>query len=165
MATIAYIALGSNQGDRRAHMAAAVAVLGSISGISSVSQSPMYETDPVGGPAGQGKFLNSVAVVNTDLLAGEFLKELHQIEAGRGRDRMHETERCGPRPLDLDILLFGDQIISPLGDTPGLTVPHPRMHQRWFVIKPLCDIAPDVVHPVLKRTASELLAELEVQAT
>ena len=116
---------------------------------------------PVGGPVGQGKFLNSVAAVNTELSAGQLLDELNQIEAVRGRDRKAESERCGPRPLDLDILLFADEVI----DTPGLTVPHPRMHRRWFVLKPLCDLSPDVVHPVLKKTASELLAELETPAT
>ncbi len=156
VATIAYIALGSNLGDRRGHLDRALAALGSLRGVTFLSPSPVYETDPVGGPAGQGKFLNSVAAVNTELSAGQLLDELNKIEADCGRDRKAEHERCGPRPLDLDILLFGDEVL----DRPGLTIPHPRMHLRWFVLKPLCDLAPDAVHPVLKLTAAQLLAEL-----
>lgn len=172
MATKAYIALGSNQGDRRAHLSAALDALRSLPGVLSVEPAPIYETDPVGGPAGQGKFLNTVAAVNTDLSPKQLLAELNQIEADRGRDRQAETERCAPRTLDLDILLFGNEIIG--HDThaphqppatshqpPQLTIPHPRMHQRDFVLRPLNDIAPDAVHPVLKRTVRELLAELE----
>jgi 2-amino-4-hydroxy-6-hydroxymethyldihydropteridine diphosphokinase len=161
MATLAYIALGSNQGGREAHLQEALAALGSLSGVTRVDSSPVYETDPVGGPAGQGKFLNSVAAVNTEQTAAQLLNELNQIEAAHGRDRKAEPQRSGPRPLDLDILLFDDEII----DRPGLTVPHPRMHLRWFVLKPLCDIAPNVMHPILRRTAGELLAELETPAT
>ena len=146
MATKAYIALGSNQGDRRAHLSAALDALRSLPGVLSVEPAPIYETDPVGGPAGQGKFLNTVAAVNTDLSPKQLLAELNQIEADRGRDRQAETERCAPRTLDLDILLFGNEIIDASGD---------------FVLRPLNDIAPDAVHPVLKRTVRELLAELE----
>lgn len=180
MATQAYIALGSNQGDREAHLAGALTALSSLPGVTLVDRSPVYETDPVGGPAGQGKFLNSVAAVNTDLTAAQLLDELNKIEADRGRPPRGERVYQGPRTLDLDILLFGNEVIdhpsptpgptpdltpNPQPPTPSLTVPHPRMHLRWFVLKPLCDIAPDVVHPVLKRTASELLAELEMPAT
>ncbi len=172
MATKAYIALGSNRGDRRAHLSAALDALRSLPGVLSVEPAPLYETDPVGGPAGQGKFLNTAAAVNTDLSAEQLLAELNQIEASRGRDRQAEPERCAPRTLDLDILLFGDEIITPesscdtrhpIPDTrkSDLIIPHPRMHQRDFVLRPLNDIAPDAVHPVLKRTISELLAELE----
>ncbi len=176
MATQAYIALGSNQGDRQAHLAGALADLGSLPGVTLVSQSPTYETDPVGGPAGQGRFLNSVAAVNTDLSPKQLLESLHQIEADHGRDRKAETQRCAPRTLDLDILLFGNQIINhpepscdtlkphPSSLTPNLTIPHPRMHHRDFVLRPLCHIAPDVVHPILKRTIRELLIELETPA-
>jgi len=173
MATRAYIALGSNRGDRRAQLSAALDALRSLRGVLSVQPAPIYETDPVGGPAEQGKFLNTAAAVNTDLTAEQLLEKLNQIEADRGRDRNAETERCGPRTLDLDILLFGDEIITPesssdtrhpIPDTrkSDLIVPHPRMHQRDFVLRPLNDIAPDVIHPVLKRTIRDLLTALEV---
>ncbi len=166
MATQAYIALGSNQGDREAHLAGALTALSSLPGVTLVDRSPVYETDPVGGPAGQGKFLNSVAAVNTDLTAAQLLEELNKIEADQGRPPRDERVYQGPRPLDLDILLFGNEVIDLSGHPgAGLTVPHPRMHLRWFVLKPLCDIAPDAVHPVLKRTVSELLADLEMPAT
>jgi len=174
MATLAYIALGSNQGGREAHLEGALAALDSLPGVTLVDSSPVYETDPIGGPAGQGKFLNSVAAVNTELTAAQLLDELNQIEADRGRDRKAEPERCGPRPLDLDILLFGDKIIgqaepssdprSPIPDT-RLTIPHPRMHRRWFVLKPLCDLAPNAVHPVFKRSVSALLRDLVAEVT
>ncbi len=153
--------MGSNQGDRQAYLADALAVLGSLPGVNRVSQRPTYETDPVGGHAGQGRFLNAVAQVSTDLSAKQLLDELNKIEADHGRDRSAEPSRSGPRTLDLDILFFGDEVINQV----GLTVPHPRMHQRWFVLKPLCDLAPDAVHPVLHRTVRELLAELETPAT
>ncbi len=169
MTTRAYIALGSNQGDRQAYLASALDALRSLPGVTHVETSPTYETDPVGGPAGQGRFLNAVAAVTTDLSAEQLLQALHQIEANHGRDRSAEPQRSAPRTLDLDILLFGDVVIGYSGGPEhpggsalpgGLTVPHPRMHQREFVLRPLCDIAPDLVHPVLKRTISELLAGL-----
>lgn len=160
MTTTAYIALGSNLGDRRGHLAAALEAIQALPGVRTVIHSPIYETQPVGGPVGQGKFLNSVAAVKTDTSAEQLLAELNKIEAGRGRDRAGEPARGGPRPLDLDILLFGDRVI----DRPGLVVPHPRMHQRWFVLKPFCDVAPDVMHPLLKRSIRQLLADLEAEA-
>ena len=177
MPTIAYIALGSNQGNRQDHLSTALAALRLLPGVASVTNSPIYETDPVGGPTGQGKFLNSVAAVNTELTPETLLEKLNQIEADHGRDRQAESQRCGPRTLDLDILLFGNQIINhpepapePLKPhssslTPNLTIPHPRMHHRDFVLRPLCDLAPDAVHPILKRTIRELLIELETPAT
>lgn len=166
MATTAYIALGSNQGDRRAYLASALDALRSLPDVLSVQPAPIYETDPVGGPAGQGKFLNTVAAVNTDLSPEQLLEKLNQIEADHGRDRQAEKERCAPRTLDLDILLFGHQTLGHNTDpshtpAPHLIIPHPRMHQRDFVLRPLNDLAPDVVHPVLNRTVRELLAELE----
>ncbi len=159
METQAYIALGSNQGDRRGHLLAAVSALRAINGVRSVQISPIYETEPVlapGAPSGQGRFLNAVAVVKTELSAGDLLACLHRIESNRGRPGPDDRPFQAPRPLDLDILLFGDQVI----DQPGLSVPHPRMHERWFVLKPLCDLNPLVVHPVLNRTAQQLLDAL-----
>lgn len=163
METLAYIALGSNLGDRRGHLDAALAAiraLPGVPGVLGVRMSPVYETEPVvapGAPTDQDKFLNSVAAVKTTLPPETLLVELMKIEAERGRPTRAERVFQGPRPLDLDIVLFGDRVI----DQPGLTVPHPRMHQRAFVLKPLCDLDPDVLHPVLKRTAAQMLADLE----
>ncbi len=163
MATQTYIALGSNLGDRAGHLAAAISALEALPGVLSVESAPVYETEPVGSPdlsglrGEQDNFLNTVALVKTTLSAKDLLAACHRIEAGRGRDRASETARNMPRTLDLDIVLFGDDVIA----EDGLVVPHPRMHQRWFVLKPLSDLSPDVVHPVLKKTAQQLLAELE----
>jgi len=160
VATTVYIALGSNLGDREAHLSAALDAIRALRGVQSVEPSPIYETEPVltpGSPAGQGKFLNMAAVVKTELSAEALLASLHGVEAGRGRDRDAEGTGNPPRTIDIDILLFGDKLIR----EPGLEVPHPRMHKRWFVLKPLCDVAADVVHPVLNKTIEQLLADCE----
>jgi 2-amino-4-hydroxy-6-hydroxymethyldihydropteridine diphosphokinase len=115
--------------------------------------SSFYETDPVGGPPGQGKFLNAAAALDTTLDPLRLLGVLEQIETRFGRVR---TVRWGPRTLDLDLLLYGDWII----DTPRLVVPHPRMATRRFVLEPLVEIAPEAVDPITKRTVSEILANL-----
>lgn len=153
----AYIAMGSNLGDRRAYLASAADAIGALPGVEVVTLSPIYETDPVGGPAEQGKFLNCAAAVKTTLTPEALLHALHRIEADLGRDRAGESTRNGPRTLDLDIVLFGDLVI----DEHHLTIPHPRMHQRPFVLQPLCDLAPDAIHPVMKKTVSELLEATE----
>src|SRR5690606_33857273 len=110
--------------------------------------SPVYETEPVG-YADQGDFLNCVARVTTDLMPLALLDALEHVEAALGKATPF---RNGPRTIDLDLLLYGDEVI----DTPRLQVPHPRMHQRRFVLQPLVDIAPDAVHPALGMTAAEL---------
>ena len=125
--------LGSNLGDRRRHLKDAV---DSLPGV--VAVSPVYETDPVGGPGGQDPYLNVVVELDTDLSPRELLGVCHRLESAAGRVR---TVRWGPRTLDVDILLF-DGFTS---DDEELTVPHPRMWQRRFVVAPLRDLAPELV--------------------
>lgn len=145
----AYIALGSNLGDRRAHLAAALAALRATRGIEVIAVSPLFETAPVGPPP-QGAYLNAAAKLATRLDAPALLARLHEIEAAEGRER--RSERDLPRSLDLDLLLHADLKL----DAPDLTVPHPRLHQRCFVLEPLRSIAAEVVHPVLGETIDTL---------
>ncbi len=149
-AETAYIALGSNLGDREAAIRSAVEALDRSTGISVTAVSTVIETAPVG-PPGQGRYLNAVVEVCTTLNARRLLKECLIIESSQGRDR-ESAPRWGARTLDLDILLFGDEVI----DEPGLSVPHPSMHERAFVLEPLAEIAPEVVHPVLRRSVGAL---------
>jgi 2-amino-4-hydroxy-6-hydroxymethyldihydropteridine diphosphokinase len=151
-AVTAYIGLGSNLGDRKKNLDDAARLLSGIPGIKAVKVSSYYETEPVGYEE-QGLFLNAAARVETSLSAQELLHVCQDIETRLGRVR---TVRWGPRTVDLDILLFGSSII----DTPELEIPHPLMHERAFVLKPLCELDPGVIHPVLKKTAKELLASL-----
>ncbi|MEK6398739.1 MAG: 2-amino-4-hydroxy-6-hydroxymethyldihydropteridine diphosphokinase [Terriglobus sp.] len=149
---LAAIALGSNLGDREStlsHAAESLARLGRV-----VAVSPWLQTAPVG-YANQPDFLNGAVVLETQQPPDELLQALLQIERNHGRDRSHGIEK-GPRTLDLDLLLYDDLVII----TPELTVPHPEMHTRRFVLEPLAAIAPDMVHPVLQKTAAELLAQL-----
>lgn len=125
--------LGSNLGDRREHLRTAVAGLPGVVAVSAV-----YETDPVGGPAGQPPYLNAVVELDTDLDGRGLLEVGRALEAAAGRVR---AERWGPRPLDVDVLVVGDARI----DEADLQVPHPRMWARAFVLVPLHDLAPDLV--------------------
>lgn len=154
---VAHIALGSNVGDRRAHIDAALNALRALPGSRLAAVSSIVETLPVG-PVPQGPFLNAAAALETTLAARELLEGLQGIERSRGRDREGE-QRWGPRTLDLDLLLYGAAII----DEPGLTVPHPRLQERRFVLEPLAEIAPEVVVPEVVgegRSVRELLAAL-----
>lgn len=149
--TEAWVGLGSNVGDREAHLRAALRGLASLGVLSLVS--PLYETEPVGFRE-QGPFLNAVAGLRTTLPPERFLARLQEIERAHGRVR---TQRDGPRTLDLDLLFWGESVLA----LPGLSVPHPRLHLRRFVLAPLCDVAPGLLHPTLGRTARELLEGLD----
>src|SRR6266550_4691404 len=130
----AFLAMGSNLDDRWGQLREAVASLGT----SVVAVSPVYETEPVGGPPGQDNYLNLVVELDTDLTPRQLLGVCHRLEAAAGRVR---AERWGPRTLDVDILLLDGCTI----DEPDLTIPHPRMYERRFVMAPLADLAPDLV--------------------
>ena len=130
--TRVFIGLGSNLGDRARNIAEAIEALADLG--SSVRSSALFESAPLGGPV-QGPYLNAVVVMDTDLAPRSLLDECLAIERAHGRER---RERWGPRTLDLDVLLYGDRQI----DEPGLTVPHPRMVERRFVIEPLLDVDP-----------------------
>ncbi len=147
MAT-AFIAFGSNLGNRLEHLQAGKQELEAQAGIVS-AQSRVFETEPVGGPDHQGAYLNAVVQLETGLSAHDLLGVLLGIERSRGRER---RERWGPRTLDLDVLLYGDQII----DTPDLTVPHPRLFERAFVLEPLSDLVPNLVIPGIGQTVDDL---------
>lgn len=156
--TTAYIALGSNLGERRAFLDGALDALRDRPGIELVRSSFYRETAPVGGPPGQGPYLNGAAELRTGLSPEQLLGVLLDIEAALGRQR-HEYH--GPRTIDLDLLLHGDQICA----GPHPIVPHPRLHERRFVLEPLAEIAPLAVHPVRQNTVREMLAELPVETS
>lgn len=149
--TDAWVGLGSNVGDREDHLRSALDGLAALGEVTAVS--PLYETEPVGF-LDQGPFLNAVACVATRLAAPQFLSGLQRLEQAAGRAR---TQKNGPRTLDLDLLFWGGSAL----ELPGLEVPHPRLHLRRFVLAPLCDLAPGLRHPVLDRTARELLSALQ----
>jgi 2-amino-4-hydroxy-6-hydroxymethyldihydropteridine diphosphokinase len=135
----AYLALGSNLGDRASHLQFAVDALTDDAAVEVVDVSRVYETAPVGGPA-QDAFLNAVVAVDTTLEPGALLALAQQIERAAHRVRV---ERWGPRTLDVDVLLYDDV----RSDDPDLTLPHPRMWERGFVLAPLRDVAPALVDP------------------
>ncbi len=150
---LAYIALGSNLGDRAAHLRQAVDGLRATAGVDVRGVSTDFENPAVGGPPGAPSFLNAVAAVETILPPHELLETMLEIERSLGRVRRAKWE---PRVIDLDLLLYGDQLI----DEPGLTVPHPLMGERRFVLQPLAEIAPSLRHPKTGKTIAQMLKEL-----
>ena len=137
--TRAYLGLGSNLGDRAAHLQFGLDGLAARAG-RVVASSPVYETQPVGGPA-QPDNLNAVVALETECYPRELLGVAKALEAEAGREAPDPAKRWAPRPLDIDILMVGDERV----DEPDLVVPHPRIHQRAFVLAPLADVAPDLV--------------------
>jgi 2-amino-4-hydroxy-6-hydroxymethyldihydropteridine diphosphokinase len=150
MPQVAYLSLGSNVGDREGYLRDATLRLGSAGRIISVSS--FYETEPVEFTQ-QPWFLNCAVALSTAKTPEELMAALVAIEEQMGRQRI---QKKGPRTIDIDILLFGDTIL----ESAALTVPHPAMHQRRFVLEPLAEIAPEAGHPVLKKTIRELLEAL-----
>ena len=150
MAEFVYLSLGSNLGDRSANLRAAIERLGEAGAIRAVSG--FYETEPVE-LRDQPWFLNCVVALETSDSPEALLQRALAIEQEMGRLRMKDK---GPRSIDIDILLFGDRVV----EERGLKIPHPAMQQRRFVLEPLAKIAPEALHPLLRKTARELLADL-----
>jgi len=150
---VVYLSLGSNIGDRSAHLREAIARLQTTGKIAAMSS--FYETEPVEFTQ-QALFLNCASRLETGFAPEELMSRLLEIERELGRERVRKK---GPRTIDIDILLFEDLVLN----SPELTIPHPAMAERRFVLEPLAEIAPGVVHPVFKKTISELLAELPAE--
>jgi pantoate--beta-alanine ligase len=151
--THSLLGLGSNLGDRVGNLLRAVAELRRLPRTTVVKVSPFVETRPVGGPAGQANFFNGVAIVDTTLSAPDLLAGLQAIENSLGRER---NERWGPRTIDLDLLLLGEEVI----ETANLVVPHPRLHERRFVLDPAAAVAGDWIHPTSGKLLQQLFEEL-----
>jgi 2-amino-4-hydroxy-6-hydroxymethyldihydropteridine diphosphokinase len=155
-----WIGLGSNLGDSRATLSAARTALRNIGTIRATSS--LWQSEPVGPITGQPVFLNAVILVTTALPPEKLLESLLAIERTHGRDRSAQTPQ-GPRTLDLDLLLVeinGDPVLL---DLPGLTLPHPQLARRRFVLAPLAEISPATIHPTLRKTSAELLAALPAE--
>ncbi|MCC7193426.1 MAG: 2-amino-4-hydroxy-6-hydroxymethyldihydropteridine diphosphokinase [Phycisphaeraceae bacterium] len=152
----AMIGIGSNVGDRAAHIEIARQGLARLPRTELLAFSRVYATAPVS-HVPQGEFLNAAALLETALDPHDLLTKLLEIERQTGRQPPGHRIKWGPRTLDMDVLLYDDRVI----DTGDLRVPHPAMHERWFVLRPLADVAPDAVHPVLKKTVRELLEKVE----
>lgn len=150
MSQVAYIALGSNLGDRANNIATAIDHLRANPDIEVTKASALLDNPAVGGPSDSPPFLNAVAEIQTTLPPRELLRTLLEIERTMGRER---REKWGPRVIDLDLILYANQII----DEPDLKIPHPLMHKRPFVLKPLSELAPELIHPVLHQSIRQLL--------
>jgi 2-amino-4-hydroxy-6-hydroxymethyldihydropteridine diphosphokinase len=151
----AYVGLGSNLGDRAAYLLLGLSALSRLPKTHLLRLSPVYETNPVGPP--QPPYLNMVAELETELSPKGLLAEMLRIEKALGRER---RERWGPRTLDLDLLLYGDLVL----EEEGLSVPHPRLHERAFVLVPLLDLLPEGRHPLWGQSFAELLASFDASS-
>ena len=151
---LAFISVGSNLGDKIENCRRGVTDLIAVSASRLVVQSPVYQTEPVD-DRDQDWFVNYLVALETMREPEELLSDISQVERAAGRIR--SERKFGPRVLDLDIILFGSRVI----ESNLLTVPHPRMHKRHFVLRPLCDIDPDIIHPVFQKTVGQLLDELD----
>ena len=149
------IGLGANLGARHETLERASAELAELPATRLVARSRWIETEPVGGPSGQGRFLNGAALLDTELAPRELLLCLQRIERDHGRRREVEL-RHGPRVLDLDLLLYGELSV----DEPGLTLPHPRMEERLFVLEPLCELWPGLILPRARVSIADRIAAL-----
>lgn len=154
MSHVAYVAIGSNMGDRRENCRRGVEAIDKEIGCRVTAQSPLYETEPVGMGTHEGWFINGVICVTTFLSPEILMLRLLAIESAMGRRRGEAG--VDSRPLDLDILFYDEVVLT----TGVIRVPHPRLHERRFVLMPLCDIASDLIHPVLGRSVHNLLADL-----
>jgi 2-amino-4-hydroxy-6-hydroxymethyldihydropteridine diphosphokinase len=152
--TTVYLGLGSNLGDRRANLERAMVALRSHPAVQGLVVSSFIETEPVGGPPDQRPYLNGAARLETDLEPQSLLAELKSIEHALGR---RKGPRWGPRLIDLDILLYGNIVL----ETEDLVIPHPRLRERLFVLRPLAEIAPQARDPVTRKAIKTLLAALE----
>jgi len=164
-----FVGLGSNQGDRAAHLRAGIAGFWRITGVYGQWQSPVYESAPMY-VTEQPAFLNMVIGGAVALDLGELLQRFKELERDAGRDLSSHAARNGPRPLDMDILLAyeghwppGAADVPIIRDTPELIIPHPRMAERAFVLYPLRDLVPDLRHPTLHRTITALAEDVEGQ--
>ena len=144
-----FIAVGSNLGQREYHLLEALRLVVDIPGVNFIRASAIHETEPEGGPAGQRKYLNCVWELEVSISARRLMDALLEIEKKSGRERKIKNEA---RPIDLDILFYGSQCV----EEPGLTIPHPRLSGRDFVLAPLMEMEPDFIHPVLKKNVREL---------
>lgn len=150
MSHIAYLSLGSNVGNREGHLREAIRRISTLGKIVAVSS--LYETEPVE-VIDQDWFLNCAVALESDMEPAELLNHLLNIEKAMGRERVRKK---GPRSIDIDIVLFGDAVVN----TPELSIPHPAMAARRFVLQPVAEIAPNLLHPTLKKTIAELLSDL-----
>ncbi len=146
-----FIGIGSNLGDRPSYCKSAVHELSAFANI--VNISPLYETEPVD-KEDQPEFVNGVVEIDTDLSPHELLTEINSIEQKLGRVR---EEKWGPRTIDLDIIFYDDIVV----EDKDLEIPHPRAHLRRFVLEPLCEIAPEFIHPIYKLSARDLLNNID----